>query len=763
MFCAKCGKKINDDSTFCPYCGRKVDAPVKSGRPSGGVSKKAEVSVSLKNKMPLIGIAVAFIAVAAVIFGVVKLIGGSKFKTPIEKIFAMSWEESSETAVSDIKAMLNEEGILYESDESDYYGESVGIRTPDTFMGNDCLFGYIERGMDWDCGWESDNTLHTTVYGIAYETTDDFKKGRKELENYLSKELIKNSRIISVNRNDADNNTLYVIEESDKNIQAFIENGIRTEELTEEEKEKLGNSHVFKFVQVCYTGSDESQYFETGYFTGDKSYIDYMCEICVCYTLMSQEEYISFMAGYGYDAVKGTEIDTEGVYKSLDGSFIEALNIDDETEGYSSGKRKEYENRLYSKLYMMEKYNYDVDSGQYFKSDEEKFIWYIKNFGWDLDTKSEADLSDYRDSAGIYCAVKYNYDIKKAEYFESDLDKALYLADRDYKAETGESFAGTDDKRLYFLQNYSYDTSSGKAVDKEVIDALTAYQKYIDEDIVLEIVPLEYAERINLTLAYMDGDDIPELIFHVGASISDEIHILSYQNGDVIDGIVGGNYSSIDYAEKKNLFRCSGGRMGHYTDFFYSLSDGGINEVAEGYYYVEYDDEENKTFYEWNENECSNEEDYYNCMIDFCNSQAGGANWRKVNTYNNIHTNILAAYDALRKTTYSTYEYCIYQFEVKDGILTVSSDEGTAVSDGFGLQPSFSFSYPVAEDCIWEDGYWGGDGYESNRQIDAETVMKDVKAWREAYETSPDDVESPVGIYFDIVDDKVVRVYTTTS
>lgn len=150
-------------------------------------------------------------------------------------------------------------------------------------------------------------------------------------------------------------------------------------------------------------------------------------------------------------------------------------------------------------------------------------------------------------------------------------------------------------------------------------------------------------------------------------------------------------------------------------------------------------------------------------MIDFCNSQAGGANWRKVNTYNNIHTNILAAYDALRKTTYSTYEYCIYQFEVKDGILTVSSDEGTAVSDGFGLQPSFSFSYPVAEDCIWEDGYWGGDGYESNRQIDAETVMKDVKAWREAYETSPDDVESPVGIYFDIVDDKVVRVYTTTS
>ncbi len=762
MFCAKCGKKIDDDSTFCPYCGQKVDAPVKPGRPSGGGSKKAAASVSLNNKMPLIGIAVAFIAVVAVIFGVVKLIGGSKFKTPIEKIFAMSWEESSETAVSDIKAMFNEEGILYESDESDYYGESVGIRTPDTFMGNDCLFGYIERGMDWDCGWESDNTLHTTVYGIAYETTDDFKKGRKELENYLSKELIKNSQIISVNRNDADNNTLYVIEESDKNIQAFVENGIRAEELTEEEKEELGNSHVFKFVQVCYTGSDNSQYFETSYFTGDKSYIDYMCEICVCYTLMSQEDYISFMAGYGYDAVRGKGIDIEGFRESVGDAFIESLDMEDKVSGYSSEKRKEYEKSLYSRLYMMEEYNFDTDSGLYFETDEEKQLWYIKNYGWDADAESELDLSDYRDSADIYCAVNYNYDIKNAEYFESDLDKALYLADRDYKADTGESFAGID-KRLYFLQNYSYDTSSGKAVDKEVIDALIAYQKYIDEDIVLEIVPLEYAERKNLTLAYIDGDNIPELIFHVGASISDEIHILSYQNGNVIDGIVGGNYSSIDYAEKKNLFRCSGGRMGNYTDYFYSLSDGAINEVAEGYYYVEYDDEENKTFYEWNKNECSSEEDYYNRMIDFCNSQAGGANWRKVDTYNNIHTNILAAYDALRKTTYSTYEYCIYQFEVKDGILTVASDEGVAVSDGFGLQPSFSFSYPVAEDCIWEDGYWGGNGYESHRQIDAEAAMKYVKEWRNAYETSPDDVESPASINFDIVDDEVVRVYRATS
>ena len=28
MFCARCGKQIDDDSTFCPFCGQQVDAPV---------------------------------------------------------------------------------------------------------------------------------------------------------------------------------------------------------------------------------------------------------------------------------------------------------------------------------------------------------------------------------------------------------------------------------------------------------------------------------------------------------------------------------------------------------------------------------------------------------------------------------------------------------------------------------------------------------------------------------------------------------------
>lgn len=31
MFCARCGKEIDNDSTFCPFCGQRTDEPVESG------------------------------------------------------------------------------------------------------------------------------------------------------------------------------------------------------------------------------------------------------------------------------------------------------------------------------------------------------------------------------------------------------------------------------------------------------------------------------------------------------------------------------------------------------------------------------------------------------------------------------------------------------------------------------------------------------------------------------------------------------------
>ncbi|HOU09304.1 MAG TPA: zinc ribbon domain-containing protein [Clostridiales bacterium] len=34
MFCVKCGKAIDDDAAFCPYCGAKIDAPLNPPAPA---------------------------------------------------------------------------------------------------------------------------------------------------------------------------------------------------------------------------------------------------------------------------------------------------------------------------------------------------------------------------------------------------------------------------------------------------------------------------------------------------------------------------------------------------------------------------------------------------------------------------------------------------------------------------------------------------------------------------------------------------------
>ena len=54
MFCAKCGKQIENDSTFCPFCGQQVDAPVTDTRLS--FKAKPIINQSIKKFSVLQGI-----------------------------------------------------------------------------------------------------------------------------------------------------------------------------------------------------------------------------------------------------------------------------------------------------------------------------------------------------------------------------------------------------------------------------------------------------------------------------------------------------------------------------------------------------------------------------------------------------------------------------------------------------------------------------------------------------------------------------------
>ena len=60
MFCARCGKEIDNDSTFCPFCGQKTDEPVESG---GGIPKPKTGSAKKSGRKVIGGIAAVAVVV----------------------------------------------------------------------------------------------------------------------------------------------------------------------------------------------------------------------------------------------------------------------------------------------------------------------------------------------------------------------------------------------------------------------------------------------------------------------------------------------------------------------------------------------------------------------------------------------------------------------------------------------------------------------------------------------------------------------------
>lgn len=718
MFCARCGKQIEDDSTFCPFCGQQVDAPVISTGPavkassviSQGIKKSSALQGILSNKK-VWGIALAFVAILGVGVGAVKLVGGKK-SVP-EKLLDMSWEDISDVYADDYAEILDKESILYirkdlETNSDDYayeYPEGVLAMSFEPFFGGDCFFGY-------------NDVSHMSTYFAAYETSEDFKNGRKALDKYLDKEILKNAASFEVYDGMY---SIYPVGKSEKDVDVYIDDVLRygykpydwacrfsrvMEELNEQYtlsraiggqydqnenesalREALSDCSIYKFVVVSYGDVDGALISDAltrevedrlGYMLAP--YTGGSISIRVIYVPLTEGQFTTLQVYSGWDSISGKKIDIDSLEGSFDEKFMmrvvemayklgfnrgevpagdsqwnKSVNVE-VPQWYEYGSDMTKGDMLFAILYMMDKHDFDMVSCSYLKTKEEKRLWYINNFGWDTDTQAPIDLSDYRDSSAIYCAVEFNYNPDKAEYFESELDKALYLADKNYKLGTGEEFGSDEEKRLWLLENYSYDISSGEVIDKEIVDALIAYQKYMDETLI-NVENYQFATENAaryMDLAYLDEDNIPELIIHTSLLISDEFYILSYHKGNVLEGYIYTNYGSISYAEKKNLFRMSDGRMGYYSDIFYSLSDGELKKVAEGLYGEKWEDGELITDaegevyeYSWNGVVCS-EEEYSNSIDTFCTSQVGDAEWKTVDVYgDSTFSNVLSAYDAL--------------------------------------------------------------------------------------------------------------------
>ena len=100
----------------------------------------------------------------------------------------------------------------------------------------------------------------------------------------------------------------------------------------------------------------------------------------------------------------------------------------------------------------------------------------------------------------------------------------------------------------------------------EMQDWQKAYSEYIDD--------LEwgyYGEHNTYSLIYVDDDDIPELVVDTGVEAGG-CRLLTFYDGEIDE--LQTDRRLFYYIEKQNLINNTGGIMGYYFDYIYSIKDG---------------------------------------------------------------------------------------------------------------------------------------------------------------------------------------------
>ena len=190
MFCMNCGKKIDDDSKFCPFCGSDVGGTTQSNEQTQRMSMSSQIpSMSAVkavkkpiSKNAVIGMAACLVAVLAVI-GVIKLLTGGFGKTFAEQLFQMSWTEIAELDDKELKSALRDEEIDYEQDRDNL---DIYTKSASSFMGYDCYLEYTTDWMDWEDFYGA-SFIPTLMFGIVFETENDYKDAKDDILKYSTK------------------------------------------------------------------------------------------------------------------------------------------------------------------------------------------------------------------------------------------------------------------------------------------------------------------------------------------------------------------------------------------------------------------------------------------------------------------------------------------------------------------------------------------------------------------------------------------------
>lgn len=271
MFCMKCGKKIDDDSKFCPFCGSAIGDTTQSNEQTQRMSMSSQIpSMSAVkavkkpiSKNAVIGVAACLVAVLAVI-GVIKLFTGGFGKTFAEQLFQMSWEEAAELFdEEELKSALCDAkiDIDYEENLNVLY---CNTKSASQFMCYDCYLKFNFFGFDdaYSVPFQPEFD-----FVVACETEKEYKNAKDDILKYFNKNLVKGYDVKTVDLGDDVEAYIYLVDISTDGLDKFKERAKSEwfvnefgEDTSNEVQETLKDCKVYKFTRVVFVGDYVEDY-----------------------------------------------------------------------------------------------------------------------------------------------------------------------------------------------------------------------------------------------------------------------------------------------------------------------------------------------------------------------------------------------------------------------------------------------------------------------------------------------------------------------
>lgn len=231
----------------------------------------------------------------------------------------------------------------------------------------------------------------------------------------------------------------------------------------------------------------------------------------------------------------------------------------------------------------------------------------------------------------------------------------------------------------------------------------------------------DYSNILEGTLYDIDKDGILELIILFGTGHADMVYEIYSTDGisAIKLGEIGGGSTGL-YAYTENGFYTDQGHMGYRRVTFVSIQDGNLVE---------------KVIYNGDE-------------IEY-DEPAGMLDTQLVTI-------------SLYPETYSTECFCIAQFDLSDGVLTIATD-GVKDSDwGACEEDGFILSLPVAEYCLWQRCSVVGGELDRGYEVVVEDIISERERYR-GFTVNEADLSSPLGLCIEVAGGVVIRIYTVWS